>query len=62
MSMPRSNSKYSTFRSDSGNRTYIIATRRMISGEELKRKGLAGLALDLRGMAAAMSNESALPL
>jgi hypothetical protein len=26
----------STFRSDSGKRTYIIATRRMISGDELK--------------------------
>ena len=43
MSIPRSNSRASTFRSDSGNRTYIMTTRRMISGEELKqRNGLAG--------------------
>jgi hypothetical protein len=35
----------------SGNRTYIITTSRIISGDELKRrKGLAGSALDLRLM------------
>jgi hypothetical protein len=36
MSMPRSNNKSSTFRSDSGKRTYIITTSRITSGEELK--------------------------
>ena len=36
MSMPRSNSKSSTFLSDSGNRTYIMTTSRITSGEELK--------------------------
>ena len=36
MSMPRSNSRSSTFRRHSGNRTYIITTRRITSGEELK--------------------------
>jgi hypothetical protein len=52
MSMPRSNSKSSTFRSDSGKRTYIMTTSRITSGEELKhRNGEGGLALDLRGMA-----------
>lgn len=41
---PLSASKSSTFRSDSRNRTYIITTKRMISGEELKyRNGLAEL-------------------
>ena len=39
--MPRSNSRSSTFRSDSGKRTYISTTKRITSGEELKRrKGL----------------------
>lgn len=34
-----------------GNRTYIITTRRMTSGEELKhRNGLEGNAPDLRGI------------
>jgi hypothetical protein len=32
----RSNSRSSSFRSECGNFTYIITTRRMISGEELK--------------------------
>jgi len=33
----------------SGKRTYIITTRRMTSGDELKRlNGLSGLTLDLR--------------
>ena len=42
MSMPRSCSRSSTFRSESGNRTYIITARRMISGDVLKyRNGLA---------------------
>jgi hypothetical protein len=36
MSMPRSNSRSSTFRNDSGNRTYITTTRRTASGEALK--------------------------
>jgi hypothetical protein len=35
-SMPRSNSKSSTFRRLSGNRTYIITTSRITSGEEWK--------------------------
>jgi len=49
--MPRSNSKSSTFRSDSGNRTYIITTRRITSGDEWKyRNGLGGFALDLRAI------------
>ena len=53
MSMSRSNSRSSTFRSDSGKRTYIITTSRITSGDELKhRNGEGGLALDLRGMAA----------
>gem|GEM_PF-3447350 len=48
-SIPRSKRKSSTFRSDNGKRTYIITTRRITSGEELKRRnGLGGLALDLR--------------
>jgi hypothetical protein len=36
MSMPRSASRSSTLRNDRGNRTYIITTRRITSGEELK--------------------------
>jgi hypothetical protein len=41
MSIPRSASKSSTLRSDSGHLTYIITTRRMTSGELLKyRNGL----------------------
>ena len=36
MSMPRSCRRSPTFRSDSGNRIYIITARRMISGEVLK--------------------------
>src|SRR5208337_2715947 len=41
MSIPRSASRSSTLRSDSGYLTYIITTRRMISGELLKyRNGL----------------------
>jgi hypothetical protein len=44
-SMPRSNSRSSKFRSDSGYRTYIITTTRITSGDELKqRNGLPGLA------------------
>ena len=44
MSMPRSNSKSSTFRRLSGKRTYIMTTRRITSGEEWKyRNGFAGL-------------------
>jgi hypothetical protein len=47
--MPRSNRKFSTLRSESGNRTYIITTRRINSGDESKqRNGLAGFARDLR--------------
>jgi len=36
MSMPRSNGRSSTVLSDSGYRTYIITTKRITSGEELK--------------------------
>jgi hypothetical protein len=51
-SIPRSKSRSSTLRSASGNRTYSITTRRMTSGEELKRRnGLGGRARDLRGIA-----------
>src|ERR1019366_6416635 len=40
MSIPRSDSRSSTLRSDSGYFTYIITARRIISGELLKyRKG-----------------------
>ena len=40
-SIPRSASRSSTLRSDSGYRTYIITTRRITSGELLKyRNGL----------------------
>ena len=46
MSMPRSNSRSSTFRSDSGYRTYIITTSRITSGEESnQRNGLSDLAI-----------------
>ena len=49
MSMPRSASRSSTFRSDSGYFTYIIITSRITSGELLKqRNGVGGVALDLR--------------
>jgi hypothetical protein len=42
--IPRSNNRSSTLRKLSGNRTYIITTRRMISGDELKyRNGLSSL-------------------
>jgi hypothetical protein len=34
--MPRSNSRSSTLRSDNGNLTYIITTKRITSGDELK--------------------------
>ena len=48
-SIPRSASRSSTFRSDSGYLTYIITTRRITSGDELKhRNGLDGAALDVR--------------
>jgi hypothetical protein len=36
MLIPRSNSRSSTFGSESGKRTYILATKRITSGEELK--------------------------
>ena len=36
MSILRSNNRSWTFRSDSWNRTYIMTTRRITSGEELK--------------------------
>jgi hypothetical protein len=38
MSMPRSNSTSSTFRNDSGYRTYIITTSRITSGEESNQR------------------------
>jgi hypothetical protein len=45
MSIPRSKSSASTFRSDSGNRMYIMTTSRIISGEEWKyRNGFSGFA------------------
>jgi hypothetical protein len=51
MSIPRSAKRSSTFRSDSGYRTYIITTRRITSGELLKyRNGLRiGLSYHVRG-------------
>ena len=49
-SMPRSNSRSSTFRNDSRNRSYIITTRRTNSGDELKqREGLAGFGSGFTG-------------
>jgi hypothetical protein len=49
MAIPRSASRSSTFLGDRGYLTYIITTRRITSGDELKqRKGLGGAALDLR--------------
>lgn len=51
MSTPRSNSKPSTLRNDSGKRTYIITTNRIISGDELKQRrrfGYRRLAILLR--------------
>jgi hypothetical protein len=51
MSIPRSKSRSSTLRRLSGNRTYIITTRRITLGDELNlRNGLSGFARDLRGM------------
>jgi hypothetical protein len=38
MSMPRSNSRSSTLRSDSGYRTYIMTTSRITSGEESNQR------------------------
>ena len=53
MSIPRSWSRSSTLRSESGYRTYIMTTRRMTSGDELKcRNGLRGFARDLQLMPA----------
>src|ERR1700687_2852138 len=51
MSIPRSAKRSSTFRSDSGYRTYIITTRRITSGELLKyRNGLRmALSYHVRG-------------
>ncbi len=53
MSMPRSCSRSSTFRSDSGYLTYIITTSRITSGElSNQRNGSGGgLGVFLRGMA-----------
>ena len=49
MSIPRSASKSSTSRRDSGYLTYIITASRITSGELLKqRNGFGGLALDFR--------------
>jgi hypothetical protein len=48
-SIPRSKSRSSTLRNDSGKRTYISTTSRITSGDELNRlNGEGGLALDLR--------------
>ncbi len=49
ISIPRSESRSSTLGKLSGERTYIIITRRMISGDQLDyRNGLAGvLGLDM---------------
>jgi len=53
MSIPRSNRRSSTFRNDSGKRTYIRTTSRITSGDELKPlNGLGGFARDLRGISA----------
>jgi hypothetical protein len=38
MSIPRSNSRPSTFRRDSGYFTYIITTRRITSGDESNQR------------------------
>ncbi len=44
MSIPRSCKRFSTFRSESGNFTYIITTKRITSGDESnQRNGLAAL-------------------
>jgi hypothetical protein len=60
--VPRSNSRSSTFLSDSGKRTYIITTSRMTSGEELKyRNGLSGLPLIYEPSAGASSGRRVLP-
>ncbi len=48
ISIPRSCSKSSTFRSDSGNRTYIITARRMISGDVLKLRNGEGFVVRKR--------------
>ena len=55
-STPRSCSRSSTFRSDSGNRTYSITARRMIS--ELVLKYLKGLRFVIHGRYAALSHAS----
>ena len=60
--MPLSNSRSSTFRNDSGNLIYIITTRRITSGDELKhRNGLYGFALDFRFIDAATRAGRAVP-
>ena len=62
MSIPRSNSRSSTLRKLSGNRTYIMTTKRITSGDELKhRNGLSGFALDLRFVPARYQHPWALP-
>jgi len=49
MSVPRSNRRSSTFRSDSEKRTDISTMSRITQGDELKRRnGLGGSALDFR--------------
>jgi len=46
MSIPRSNNRSSTLRSDSGYRTYIITTSLITSGEESnQRNGLGALVI-----------------
>jgi len=46
ISTPRSNSRSSTLRSESGYRTYIVTTSRITSGEESnQRNGLGGLVM-----------------
>ena len=53
ISTPRSNRRSSTFRSDRGYFTYIVPSRRITSGHELKQRiRLGGLARDLRPIAA----------
>lgn len=47
MSIPRSNSKASTFRSDTGNYKYIITTRRFTYNQELRHRNRFA---DLQGL------------
>lgn len=51
MSLPCSNNRFSSFRGGNAHRAYLIATSRITSGDELKRRNRpGGSALDLRLM------------